>query len=100
MPVSSSTLPGLQPLPPCHRHDGLFWPGECQYILAAGECIHDLGPPPAEYSNPIPETVDLVREWGRIGSPGTVRIDGFSNQAEARVAGARLAYKKHRKGYR
>jgi predicted DNA-binding WGR domain protein len=48
----------------------------------------------------LPETVDLVREWGRIGSPGTVRIDGFSNEAEARSAGARLAHLKHRKGYR
>jgi predicted DNA-binding WGR domain protein len=51
-------------------------------------------------SIPIPEAVDLVREWGRIGSPGTVRIDGFSNEAEARSAGARLAQQKHRKGYR
>jgi predicted DNA-binding WGR domain protein len=51
-------------------------------------------------TDPIPETVDLVREWGRIGSAGTVRIDGFKNEAEARDAGAKLAKQKQRKGYR
>jgi len=51
-------------------------------------------------NNPIPEAVDLVREWGRIGCAGTVRIDGFTNEAEAVAAGARLARQKQRKGYR
>jgi len=32
----------------------------------------------------------LVREWGRAGSPGTVRKDWFNTEEEAWVAGQKL----------
>jgi len=41
----------------------------------------------------------LVREWGRAGSPGTVRKDWFDTEEEARVAGEKLKALKEKKGY-
>ncbi|MGD0109124.1 MAG: hypothetical protein ABSC06_34580 [Rhodopila sp.] len=32
-----------QPLPPCPTYADKLCPGECQYILSAATCIHDLG---------------------------------------------------------
>lgn len=45
-------------------------------------------------------TCDLVREWGRIGSPGTVRTDAFPTWTEALHAADRLIKRKRRRGYR
>jgi predicted DNA-binding WGR domain protein len=42
----------------------------------------------------------LVREWGRIGSPGTVRKEWFGSEAAAVAAGEKLSDVKRRKGYR
>ena len=42
----------------------------------------------------------LVREWGRIGSGGTVREDWFGTEEEAQVAMVELALQKQRRGYR
>ena len=42
---------------------------------------------------------DLVREWGRIGSPGTLRRDPFESEAEAVLALQSIEQKKQRKGY-
>jgi predicted DNA-binding WGR domain protein len=42
----------------------------------------------------------LVREWGRIGSPGTLRTDWFATEEEAETARARLVRQKIRRGYR
>lgn len=42
----------------------------------------------------------LVREWGRVGSSGTVRKDWFDNEEEAREAGQKLQAIKEKKGYR
>jgi predicted DNA-binding WGR domain protein len=42
----------------------------------------------------------LLREWGRIGSPGMLRTDWFATEAEAEAARARLVRKKIRRGYR
>jgi predicted DNA-binding WGR domain protein len=41
----------------------------------------------------------LVREWGRAGSPGTVRKDWFYSEEEAREAGQKLKTIKEKKGY-
>lgn len=41
----------------------------------------------------------VVREWGRIGSPGTVREDWFVTEAEALAAREHLAAQKSRRGY-
>jgi predicted DNA-binding WGR domain protein len=41
----------------------------------------------------------LVREWGRAGSPGTVRKDWFDSEEEAREAGEKLRVLKEKKGY-
>ena len=41
----------------------------------------------------------LVREWGRVGSPGTVRKDWFNNEDEAIIAGKKLRFIKEKKGY-
>jgi hypothetical protein len=30
-----------QPLPACWKYPGRECPGECQYILPAGECLND-----------------------------------------------------------
>ncbi|HEY3848363.1 MAG TPA: WGR domain-containing protein [Acetobacteraceae bacterium] len=43
---------------------------------------------------------DLVREWGRIGCTGTLRIDSFASEAEACAAGDRAMRRKMRRGYR
>lgn len=47
-----------------------------------------------------PEAVHLVREWGRIGSPGTVRCDAHASLEAADQAALTLAARKRRKGYR
>jgi len=41
----------------------------------------------------------LVREWGRVGSPGTVRKDWFSTKEKAELAQTLLTKKKIKKGY-
>ncbi len=41
----------------------------------------------------------LVREWGRIGSPGTVRKIWFATEAEALEAEQKLCEAKRKKGY-
>ena len=41
----------------------------------------------------------LVREWGRIGHPGTVRADWFATEDEAETARERLTLRKARRGY-
>ncbi len=41
----------------------------------------------------------LVREWGRVGSPGTVRKEWFNNEDKARNAAELLAKQKSRRGY-
>ena len=42
----------------------------------------------------------LVREWGRVGSPGTVRKDWFDTEEEAIRAKEKLIGIKQKKGYR
>lgn len=42
----------------------------------------------------------LLRNWGRIGRCGQMRIETFANSAEAGEALDRLARKKGRRGYR
>jgi predicted DNA-binding WGR domain protein len=41
----------------------------------------------------------LVKEWGRVGSPGTVRTEWFNTQDEATSAGVKLCAAKCKKGY-
>ena len=41
----------------------------------------------------------LIREWGRIGSPGTVRKDWFDTEEEAVTAGQKIIDSKQKKGY-
>ena len=41
----------------------------------------------------------LVREWGRVGSPGTVRKDWFDSEEEAITAELDLVSAKQKKGY-
>jgi predicted DNA-binding WGR domain protein len=41
----------------------------------------------------------LMREWGRIGSPGTVRENWFDSQKEAIDAMFELSKSKQKKGY-
>jgi predicted DNA-binding WGR domain protein len=41
----------------------------------------------------------VVREWGRIGSPGTVREEWFESEEEAIHARLRLCRRKERRGY-
>lgn len=41
----------------------------------------------------------VIREWGRIGSPGQVRIDLHENEGEARTAYEQLVRDKLKRGY-
>lgn len=41
----------------------------------------------------------LIKEWGRVGSPGTVRKEWFDTQEEAIAAGNKLCAGKCKKGY-
>ena len=41
----------------------------------------------------------LVREWGRVGSPGTVRKDWFDSEEDAVTAKTTLCVAKQQKGY-
>ena len=42
----------------------------------------------------------LVREWGRIGQPGTVRETWFETETAAIEAGAQVRQRKEKRGYR
>ena len=42
----------------------------------------------------------LAREWGRIGSPGKLRLDCYESEEQALDALDRLVRAKHRRGYR
>ena len=42
----------------------------------------------------------LVREWDRIGQPGTVREMGFETESAALEAGTQLRRRKEKRGYR
>jgi predicted DNA-binding WGR domain protein len=44
--------------------------------------------------------VSLVREWGRIGQPGQLRLDAQPDTAAARSKMEDLVRRKERKGYR
>jgi len=41
----------------------------------------------------------VVREWGRMGSGGTLRIDPFSTEQEARDVLEKIKAAKQKKGY-
>ena len=41
----------------------------------------------------------VVREWGRIGSPGTVRSNWYDDERTAEAAVEKLARTKLRRGY-
>jgi predicted DNA-binding WGR domain protein len=42
----------------------------------------------------------LVREWGRIGRPGRIRIDLYRKAEDANAARVALERAKRRRGYR
>jgi len=41
----------------------------------------------------------LIREWGRIGRGGRVKLEGFRSKDEAQAALERQRYVKERRGY-
>jgi predicted DNA-binding WGR domain protein len=41
----------------------------------------------------------VLREWGRIGSPGRVRVDQHEDEEAAMRAAAKLLQAKRRRGY-
>jgi predicted DNA-binding WGR domain protein len=41
----------------------------------------------------------LVREWGRIGRPGRVHVEPFTERDQAEAAGARMERAKRGRGY-
>jgi predicted DNA-binding WGR domain protein len=41
----------------------------------------------------------LVREWGRAGQPGQIRIDWFDEEAQAKDARFAIQMEKAKKGY-
>lgn len=44
--------------------------------------------------------VTLAREWGRLGQPGTLRLDAYDSAGDAGRALERLSRAKQRRGYR
>ena len=42
----------------------------------------------------------VVREWGRIGQPGTVRETWFDTESDATRAGEQVRQRKEKRGYR
>jgi predicted DNA-binding WGR domain protein len=42
----------------------------------------------------------LLREWGRIGSPGTVRLESYESEAQARAEEQRTVRLRVRHGYK
>ena len=42
----------------------------------------------------------MVREWGRIGQPGTVRETWFETETAALAAGEKVRQRKEKRGYR
>lgn len=42
----------------------------------------------------------MVREWGRIGQPGTVRETWFDTESAAHEAGTQVHKQKEKRGYR
>ena len=41
----------------------------------------------------------LIKEWGRVGSPGTVRKEWFDDMEQAITAATTLLKQKRRRGY-
>ena len=41
----------------------------------------------------------VLREWGRIGQPGTVRQDWYGDEAQAQAASSKLLTQKLKRGY-
>ncbi len=41
----------------------------------------------------------LVKEWGRVGSPGMVRNEWFTTEQEAELISQKITGKKIKKGY-
>ncbi len=41
----------------------------------------------------------IMREWGRIGSPGTVRLESYGTESEAREEEGRTVRTRARHGY-
>ena len=41
----------------------------------------------------------LIREWGRIGQPGQVRVDWFTDEVAAKDARFEIQMKKAKRGY-
>ena len=42
----------------------------------------------------------LVKEWGRVGSPGMVRNEWFTTEQEAELISQKIISKKIKKGYK
>jgi predicted DNA-binding WGR domain protein len=42
---------------------------------------------------------DLVREWGRMGSPGTLRVSPFETLEESEHAFQNIEKQKRKRGY-
>jgi predicted DNA-binding WGR domain protein len=42
----------------------------------------------------------VLREWGRRGSPGTVRLDSYRRRDEAQIAVRRVIKRRRQHGYR
>jgi predicted DNA-binding WGR domain protein len=49
---------------------------------------------------PLSRPCDLIREWGRIGSPGKVRADQYPDLTAAEFAARAMEVAKRRRGYR
>lgn len=83
-----------------HRRDAArrmarFYALSVQYALDLPVPGAALPPPPSR-----PKSATLIREWGRIGSPGTTRCDAHASPDAALAAMDAYAARKRRRGYR
>jgi predicted DNA-binding WGR domain protein len=60
--------------------------------IGLGRTLDDLGEPASDRQS-------LVREWGRRGSPGTVRLSSYAMRNEAETAEQRTIKRRLRRGY-
>ena len=67
-------------------------------------CIdHDKGSYRFYYADLWPDLfggVSIMREFGRIGQPGTLKLDSYTDPDQAEAALHKIVRRKKRKGYR
>jgi len=81
----------------------MIWVTDSQFlavVLGAIPLFPTSGGSIASPSGPICSAAPLARHWGRIGTPGRIRLDPHPDAGAAINVLARLVRAKRRRGYR